>query len=87
MFSWISGSSPKMTGGSKCVGCEPKMTGFIPAVIPAEAGIQDKRSPYVPLDLRVKPEDDKGGETQAGPEDNNTYKRGSKIAKNNVCRC
>ena len=38
-------------------------------VIPAEAGIQDKRSPYVSLDLRVKPEDDKGGEIPAGPED------------------
>ncbi len=27
-------------------------------VIPAEAGIQGKRSPYVFLDIRVKPEDD-----------------------------
>ncbi len=27
-------------------------------VIPMKMGIQDKRSPYVPLDLRVKPEDD-----------------------------
>ena len=35
-----------------------------------------------PLDLRVKPEDDKGGETPAGPEDDNT-KNCPKMTKEN----
>ena len=48
----------------------PKMTGFIPVVIPAEAEIQDKRRPYVSwisgsspkmTILKKTPEDD-GGE-------------------------
>ena len=38
-----------------------KMPDYTILVIPVKTGIQDKRSPYVPLDLRVKPEDD-GGE-------------------------
>ena len=41
------------------------MTGFIPAVIPVKTGIQNVGSRRIirtslPLDLRVKPEDDRG---------------------------
>ena len=32
---------------------------FFSLVIPVKTGIQDKRSLYVPMDLRVKPEDDR----------------------------